>query len=155
MLGGFLAGANCLAAVSPAAAASQPGHKPTHRHKRVHHAAPAASAASEAADAAPADAAPALADDPHAPPYAMKAGAMQCDDHLALDVEQADSGDQTVTLTWKGRHYHLTRETTTSGAYHFGGAALVMIQIPSKSMLFDKSSMTRLADDCNPVVASQ
>ena len=91
------------------------------------------------------------------PIYQMKIGRMQCGSHEFMDVKQEDANDQSILVTWKGRHYLLTRKPTTTGAYHFDDvkAGLVMIQIPAKSMLFDKKHMTRLADDCNPMVASR
>ena len=90
------------------------------------------------------------------PSYAMKDGHMLCRSHLSMDVRAEDSTDQRIQLTWKGRHYLLERKPTSSGAYHFDDAkhGLVMIQIPAKSMLFDRKDMTRLADDCNPVIGT-
>lgn len=91
------------------------------------------------------------------PVYQMKLGHMRCGSHLTMDVKREDPNDHAILITWKGRHYLLTRKPTTTGAYHFDDAkaGLVMIQIPAKSMLFDKRDMTRLADDCNPIVASR
>lgn len=90
------------------------------------------------------------------PSYKMKDGHMLCGSHLSMDVKAEDAADHAIRLTWKGRHYVLVRKPTTTGAYHFDDvkAGLVMIQIPAKSMLFDKKDMTRLADDCNPAVGS-
>ena len=89
------------------------------------------------------------------PSYPMKSGRMTCSDHQSMDIEHvaADS----LELIWKGRRYRLERDPTSTGAYHFDDSkvGLVMIQIPAKSMLFDNRNMTRLADDCNPVVASR
>ena len=89
------------------------------------------------------------------PAYPMKSGPMRCSDHQSMDLEQV--GADSLELIWKGRRYRLDRDPTTTGAYHFDDpkVGLVMIQIPAKSMLFDKRNMTRLADDCNPVVASR
>lgn len=91
------------------------------------------------------------------PPYLMKSGQMQCGSHLSFDVKADDAQDTAVDLTWKGRHYHLAREATTTGAYHFDDpkTGLTLIQIPAKSMLLDHKNMVRLADDCNPVDGSQ
>lgn len=91
------------------------------------------------------------------PIYQMKWGRMECGSHEFMDIQQEGTNDQSILVTWKGRHYLLARKPTTTGAYHFDDAraGLVMIQIPAKSMLFDKKNMTRLADDCNPIVASQ
>ncbi|OIQ87621.1 hypothetical protein GALL_305080 [mine drainage metagenome] len=89
------------------------------------------------------------------PTYPMKSGPMRCSDHQSMDIEHvaADS----LELIWKGRRYRLDRDPTSTGAYHYDDrkVGLVMIQIPAKSMLFDNRNMTRLADDCNPVVASR
>ncbi len=89
------------------------------------------------------------------PTYPMKSGFMRCSDHKSLDIEHVASNS--LELIWKGRRYRLDRDPTTTGAYHFDDArvGLVVIQIPAKSMLFDQKNMTRLADDCNPVVASR
>ncbi len=105
-----------------------------------------------AASAGATDAGPACT-----PPYLMKAGEMQCGSHLSFDVKADDKADSAIELTWKGRHYHLAREATTTGAYHFDDpkTGLTLIQIPAKSMLLDHKHMIRLADDCNPVDGSQ
>jgi len=130
---------------------------------------PAAALADPAGATPPSDqpgAQPALAqgDQPAAAPavvvvpsYQMKSGHMLCGEHQSFDLASVDADASEVRLTWKGRHYDMVREATTSGAYHFDDDkdGLVMIQIPAKSMLFDHKHMTRLADDCNPVVASQ
>ena len=91
------------------------------------------------------------------PSYKMKAGPMVCGDRRRMDVRVAGKDDGAIDLTWKGRHYLLLRKPTTTGAYHFDDqkAGLVMIQIPAKSMLFDKKDMMRLADDCNPIAATK
>ncbi|MDE2129479.1 MAG: hypothetical protein KGJ74_07415 [Betaproteobacteria bacterium] len=91
------------------------------------------------------------------PSYQMKWGHMRCGSHQTMDVKREGANDHTILITWKGKRYLLTRKPTTTGAYHFDDvkAGLVMIQIPAKSMLFDKRDMTRLADDCNPIVASK
>ncbi len=91
------------------------------------------------------------------PIYQMKWGRMECGSHEFMDIKQEGTNNQSILVTWKGRRYLLARKPTTTGAYHFDDAkaGLVMIQIPAKSMLFDKKNMTRLADDCNPIVASQ
>ena len=90
------------------------------------------------------------------PSYKMKSGPMICGSHLRMDVKAEGRDDHAILLTWKGRHYLMLRKPTTTGAYHFDDrkAGLVMIQIPAKSMLFDNRNMTRLADDCNPMVAT-
>ena len=91
------------------------------------------------------------------PSYKMKVGAMVCGDRRRMDVRVEGKNDGAIDLTWKGRHYLLLRKPTTTGAYHFDDqkAGLVMIQIPAKSMLFDKKDMIRLADDCNPIAATK
>ena len=89
------------------------------------------------------------------PTYPMKSGPMRCSDHQSMALEQVSA--TSLELVWKGRRYRLDRDPTTTGAYHYDDrkVGLVMIQIPAKSMLFDNRNMTRLADDCNPVVASR
>ncbi len=91
------------------------------------------------------------------PSYKMKAGEMQCSDHLRMNVQADGPADSRIRLTWHGRHYIMRRQPTTTGAYHFDDvkAGLVMIQIPAKSMLFDSRHMMRLADDCNPGSATR
>lgn len=87
------------------------------------------------------------------PVFALKAGHMVCGNHhLPLDVKVEDANDQAVLLTWNKKRYVLNRIPTSTGAYHFDDvkAGVVLIQIPTKSMLFDKKNMTRLADDCVP-----
>ncbi|MDY0330748.1 MAG: hypothetical protein RBR52_09665 [Thiomonas sp.] len=87
------------------------------------------------------------------PVYPLKAGRMVCGSHrIPLDVKIEGAGDQAVLLTWNRKHYLLKRKPTSTGAYHFDDAkaGFVLIQIPTKSMLFDKKNMTRLADDCVP-----
>ncbi|MDE2254388.1 MAG: hypothetical protein KGL42_09020 [Betaproteobacteria bacterium] len=169
LLAACLGSGLCLAT---AQAASPPdGAAPAARHRLKGH---ELSAKAAAEDIAAAESKPLL--DSNAPPtpeqraaaaaaerqavnpiYQMKIGRMQCGSHEFMDVKQEDAHDQSILVTWKGRHYLLTRKPTTTGAYHFDDAkaGLVMIQIPAKSMLFDKKHMTRLADDCNPMVASR
>jgi len=139
--------------------------KTAHIHKITPKAAAAAVAAAEArpllghSDAPPTQAQQvALADATQQavnPVYQMKWGRMECGSHEFMDIKQEGANDQSILITWKGRQYLLTRKPTTTGAYHFDDAraGLVMIQIPAKSMLFDKKNMTRLADDCNPVAS--
>ena len=124
---------------------------------------PAAHAASPATKAPAAVAAtvtppaPVVAQADPLPSYAMKGGRMVCGDRLRMDIRIEVKDDHAIDLTWKGRHYLLLRKPTTTGAYHFDDqkAGLVMIQIPAKSMLFDKKDMMRLADDCNPIAATK
>ncbi len=87
------------------------------------------------------------------PVFALKAGRMVCGSRrLPMDVKIEGADDQAVLLTWNRKNYILKRKPTSTGAYHFDDAkaGFVLIQIPTKSMLFDKKNMTRLADDCVP-----
>jgi hypothetical protein len=121
------------------------------------HAASPATKAPAAVAATVAPPAPVVAQADPLPSYAMKEGRMICGDRLRMDVRIEGKDDHAIDLTWKGRHYLLLRKPTTTGAYHFDDqkAGLVMIQIPAKSMLFDKKDMMRLADDCNPIAATK
>jgi len=88
------------------------------------------------------------------PVFAFRHGRMLCGSrHEPLDIEVEAPNDQEVLITWKHKHYLLKRKPTSTGAYHFDDAkaGFVLIQIPTKSMLFDKKNMTRLADDCVPI----
>jgi hypothetical protein len=88
------------------------------------------------------------------PVFAFKDGRMLCGSrHEPLDIKVEAPNDQEVLITWKHKHYLLKRKPTSTGAYHFDDAkaGFVLIQIPTKSMLFDKKNMTRLADDCVPI----
>lgn len=87
------------------------------------------------------------------PVFPLKAGHMVCGtSRMPIDVKVEGSNDDSVLLTWNKKHYLLKRRPTSTGAYHFDDAkaGFVLIQIPTKSMLFDKKNMTRLADDCIP-----
>ncbi len=88
------------------------------------------------------------------PVFVLKAGRMVCGSRrLPMDVKVESADDQSVLLTWNRKNYLLKRKPTSTGAYHFDDAkaGFVLIQIPTKSMLFDKKNMTRLADDCVPI----
>ncbi len=169
LLAACLGSGSCLAtaqAASPSDGVAPAAHHQLHGHEL--------SATAAAEDIAAAESTPLLDSNAHPTPeqraaaaaaerqavnpiYQMKIGRMQCGSHEFMDVKQEDAHDQAILVTWKGRRYLLTRKPTTTGAYHFDDvkAGLVMIQIPAKSMLFDKKNMTRLADDCNPMVASR
>ncbi|CUA97811.1 hypothetical protein Ga0061069_10699 [Thiomonas bhubaneswarensis] len=88
------------------------------------------------------------------PVFALKEGRMVCGNRrIPMDVKVEGANDKAVLLTWNKKHYVLKRKPTSTGAYHFDDAkaGFVLIQIPTKSMLFDKKNMTRLADDCVPI----
>jgi hypothetical protein len=88
------------------------------------------------------------------PVFAFQQGRMLCGTHHEpLDIKVEAANDQQVLVTWNHKHYLLKRKPTSTGAYHFDDAkaGFVLIQIPTKSMLFDKKNMTRLADDCVPI----
>jgi len=88
------------------------------------------------------------------PAFAFKDGPMLCGSQQEpMDIKVEAANDQEVLVTWNRKHYLLKRKPTSTGAYHFDDAkaGFVLIQIPAKSMLFDKKNMTRLADDCVPI----
>jgi len=88
------------------------------------------------------------------PVFAFKDGRMLCGSRQEpMDIKIEAANDQDVMVTWNRKHYLLKRKPTSTGAYHFDDAkaGFVLIQIPTKSMLFDKKNMTRLADDCVPI----
>ncbi len=87
------------------------------------------------------------------PVFAFKDGRMVCGSHQTpMDIKVEAANEESVLVTWNHKHYLLKRKPTSTGAYHFDDAkaGFVLIQIPTKSMLFDKKNMTRLADDCVP-----
>jgi hypothetical protein len=87
------------------------------------------------------------------PVFAFKDGRMVCgEQRVPMDIKVEAANDEAILLTWNHKHYLLKRKPTSTGAYHFDDAkaGFVLIQIPTKSMLFDKKNMTRLADDCVP-----
>lgn|GEM_PF-2082216 len=77
----------------------------------------------------------------------------QCDlgDKLTVYKNAADSSY--VNLRWRNKLYRLSRQPTTTGAerYENPGDGLVLISIPTKSMLFDSKKGRQLANECrNP-----
>ncbi|NNM63363.1 MAG: hypothetical protein HKL99_01870 [Burkholderiales bacterium] len=162
-----LAGSSCLLTIQAAEPVSHPAGETTKLHS--------ISSKADATEVAEAEAKPLLGRSHAAPTqaqqvaateaahqavnpiYQMKWGHMECGSHEFMDIKQEGTNNQSILVTWKGRRYLLARKPTTTGAYHFDDAkaGLVMIQIPAKSMLFDKRNMTRLADDCNPIVANR
>lgn len=106
---------------------------------------------------------------------ALPFGTAQADDdqiatagHISLQY-QCDLGDKFilyrnagddsyVNLRWRNKLYRLNRQKTTTGAgrYEDGKSGLVLINIPSKSMLFDAKKGRQLANECrNPEQARQ
>lgn len=87
------------------------------------------------------------------PVFRFTSGRLVCGTRrVPLDIKVEGADDQKVLITFEKKHYLLVRKPTSTGAYHFDDAraGIVLIQIPVKSMLFDKKNMTRLADDCVP-----
>ncbi len=87
------------------------------------------------------------------PVFRFTSGRLVCGTRrVPLDIKVESADDQKVLITYEKKHYLLVRKPTSTGAYHFDDAraGIVFIQIPVKSMLFDKKNMTRLADDCVP-----
>ncbi|MDR0934394.1 MAG: MliC family protein [Burkholderiaceae bacterium] len=74
----------------------------------------------------------------------------QCDlgDKLTIYRNAADSSY--VNLRWRNKLYHLSRQKTTTGAerYENRDDGLVLISIPTKSMLFDSKKGRQLANEC-------
>lgn len=77
----------------------------------------------------------------------------QCDLGNKLTVYKNAADDSYVNLRWRNKLYRLNRQQTTTGAERYENKAdgLLLISIPSKSMLFDSKKGKQLANECrNP-----
>ena len=77
----------------------------------------------------------------------------QCDLGDKLTVYKNAADNSYVNLRWKNKLYRLSRQQTSTGAerYEDKKEGLVLISIPSKSMLFDSKRGKQLANECrNP-----
>jgi len=77
----------------------------------------------------------------------------QCDLGDKLTVYKNAADNSYVNLRWRNKLYRLNRQSTTTGAerYEDKNEGLVLISIPSKSMLFDSKKGRQLANECrNP-----
>ena len=74
----------------------------------------------------------------------------QCELGNKLTVYRNDNDDGYINLRWQNRFYRLDRQETTTGAERFSNEknGLVLISIPSKSMLFDSKKGRQLANEC-------
>lgn len=74
----------------------------------------------------------------------------QCDLGDKLTVYKNDMDDTYINLRWKSRIYRLERQETTTGAerYENKKTGLVLVSIPTKSMLFDSKKGRQLANEC-------
>ncbi|OYV32698.1 MAG: hypothetical protein B7Z83_10445 [Thiomonas sp. 20-64-5] len=162
LLCGLLGLSFALALPAHAAGESGPAKTPTQTHKAKTKVKPASTVAIAAATPAlltpeTAQAQPVGTENGYPdvnPVFAFKDGRMLCgSQRQPMDIKVEAADDQAVLVTWNRKHYLLKRKPTSTGAYHFDDAKVgfVLIQIPAKSMLFDKKNMTRLADDCVPI----
>jgi hypothetical protein len=70
-----------------------------------------------------------------------------------LTVYKNPADDSYVNLRWHNKMYRMTRQQTSTGAGRYESKAdgIVLINIPSKSMLFDSKKGRQLANECrNP-----
>jgi membrane-bound inhibitor of C-type lysozyme len=74
----------------------------------------------------------------------------QCDLGDRLTVYKNAADNSYVNLRWRSKVYRLSREQTTTGAerYENKNDGMVLISIPSKSMLFDSKKGRQLANEC-------
>lgn len=74
----------------------------------------------------------------------------QCDLGNKLTVYKNAADNSYVNLRWQNRMYRLSRQQTSTGAERYENRAdgLVLISIPSKSMLFDSKKGRQLANEC-------
>ncbi|WAW09568.1 MliC family protein [Oxalobacter vibrioformis] len=77
----------------------------------------------------------------------------QCDLGDKLTVYKNAGDNSYVNLRWRNKMYRMNRQQTSTGAERFENKpdGLVLISIPSKSMLFDSKKGRQLANECrNP-----
>jgi membrane-bound inhibitor of C-type lysozyme len=77
----------------------------------------------------------------------------QCDLGDKLTVYRNADDNSYVNLRWRNKMYRMNRQQTSTGAerYENKNDGLVLISIPSKSMLFDSRKGRQLANECrNP-----
>ena len=77
----------------------------------------------------------------------------QCDLGDKLTVYKNAADNSYVNLRWRNKMYRMNRQQTSTGAERFENKSdgLVLISIPSKSMLFDSKKGRQLANECrNP-----
>ncbi len=77
----------------------------------------------------------------------------QCDLGDKLTIYKNAADNNYVILRWRGKLYRLERQQTTTGAgrYESKKDGLVLLNIPTKSMLFDSKKGRQLANECkNP-----
>lgn len=77
----------------------------------------------------------------------------QCDLGDKLTVYKNAVDNSYVNLRWRNKMYRMNRQQTSTGAerYENKSDGLVLISIPSKSMLFDSKKGRQLANECrNP-----
>ena len=74
----------------------------------------------------------------------------QCDLGDKMTVYKNAADDSYVNLRWHNKVYRLSRQQTSTGAerYENKSDGLVLISIPSKSMLFDSKKGRQLANEC-------
>ncbi len=77
----------------------------------------------------------------------------QCDLGDKLTIYKNAADNSYVNLRWRNKLYRMDRQQTTTGADRFENKndGLVLISIPSKTMLFDSKKGRQLANECrNP-----
>jgi hypothetical protein len=77
-------------------------------------------------------------------------GRAQCEMKETVDIEAVQGQPGHFNLRYGKATYHMTPETTTTGAVrlHDKKADVLWIQIPAKSMLLDERAGHRLVDGC-------
>jgi len=73
-----------------------------------------------------------------------------CDLGNKITVYKNAADDSYVNVRWREKVYHMPRQSTTTGAerYENKSDGLVLISIPSKSMLLDSRKGRQLANEC-------